>query len=112
MADPLGPDRYRIRREGGIVFRVPIAADRTRVFDPCRALARALAIGVLEHAGECYLGIAVDGDEQRIVAAKRLRVDVDLDRWGADLRHCPEMRGHAAGLGTDEKDEIGAVDHA
>ena len=49
---------------------------------------------------------------KRIIAAERFRLDVDLDRRRADLRHRPEMRGHAAGLGADEADEIGAVDRA
>ena len=63
-----------------------------------------------QHARQHDLGVAVDGGLQRIVAAERLRIDVDLDRRRADLRHRPEMRGHAAGLGADEADEVGAVD--
>src|SRR5262249_48659036 len=56
--------------------------------------------------------VAVDRSLERIVPSNRLSVDIDLDRRRADLRHCPEMRGHAAGFAADEADKVGTVDHA
>jgi hypothetical protein len=61
------------------------------------------------HARERRLGVAQHRRLQRVVPSERLRVDVDLDRRRADLRHRPEVRGHAAGLGADEADEVGCV---
>ena len=72
-----------------------------------RRVARWL-VDLAEHLDQHGLGVAEHAGLQRIIAAERLRLDVDLDRRRADLRHRPEMRGHAAGLGADEADEIGA----
>src|SRR6266699_3117926 len=67
---------------------------------------------MFEHFSERDLDIAIDGCLEWIIPSNRFGVDVDLDGRRADLRHRPEMRGHAAGLAADEADEIGAVDHA
>ena len=83
---------------------------------PCACATQALRLPALrlvagrQHLRERHLGVAVDARLQRIVQAERLRIDVDLDRRRADLRHRPEMRGHAAGRGADEADQIGRVD--
>ena len=83
-------------------------ADRLRLLDPACAGARARRVGLLEHPRERRLRVAETRGLQRIVAAERLGIDVDLDRRHADLRHRPEMRRHAAGLAADEADEVGA----
>ena len=72
------------------------------------ALARSAAVSM---RASVTLASPLTPASERIVAAERLGIDVDLDRRRADLRHRPEMRGHAAGLAADEADEIGAVDH-
>src|SRR5262249_24123556 len=111
-ADALGADRCGVGSQGRLILRRPFLADFWRVLDPGFAFAGTGTVGRCKHAGECDLGIAVDAGEERIIAASRLRIDANLDRRRADLRHRPEMRGHAAGLGADEAHEIGAIDHA
>src|SRR5262249_2778295 len=108
-ADAFGADGCGVRGQRRLILRRPFLADFLRGLAPGLAFAGAGAVGRCEHTRERDLGIAVDAGEERIIAADRLRIDVDLNRRRADLGHRPEMRGHAAGLGADEADEIGAV---
>src|SRR5271169_1487250 len=101
MTEPLRTDRDCIGFERGFTFLSPLAADFLRLADPSLAFARAGAVGSAKHARKRHLGIAIDRGGKRIIAAERLRVDVDLNRQSADFWHRPEMRGHAAGLGAD-----------
>ena len=108
-ANALGAYWCSVRGQHRSVFLRPFLADPLRLFDPGYALAGAGALGLSEHACERDLGIGIDAGQQRIIATDRLRIDVDLNRRRTDLRDCPEMRGHTAGLGSDETNEIGAT---
>ena len=108
-AQPLGADRHRVRAERVLVLRPPLRNEFLRLLHPGVALGGGLLVGQRHHARERRFGIAVDERFQRIVAAQAFRLDVDLDRARADLRHRPEMRGHAAGLAADEAHEVGLV---
>ena len=106
MTQPLRPDRHRVRCERRLIFLLPLAANRLRFGDPVFAFGGAGTINLRQHAGKCHFGVAVDSGEQRIIAAERFGLDVDLNRRRADLRHRPEMGRHAASLGADEADDL------
>ena len=106
-------DRHRVGLQQRLVFRVPLAAQRGDFLDPgCALLPRSTCRSGRASPPARVLASPSTLACKRIIAAERFRLDVDLDRRRADLRHRPEMRGHAAGLGADEADQIGAVDGA
>src|SRR5580704_13716456 len=69
-------------------------------------------IGTASDSSSWRYFAAYSSHRLRTVAAQGFGIDVDLDRRDPDLRHGPEVRGHAARLGADEEDEIGHGDDA
>ena len=112
VTKPLRPHRRRVGKKRRPIFLPPFAADRLHFADPSLASGGAGSIGLRQHPCKRDLGITVDGRRERIIAAERFRFDIDLDRRRTDLRHRPEMRGHATGLGADETNKVGGIDDA
>ena len=110
MADAFGPDRHGVGFQETSVVLPPRSDDPARTGDPIGAAAGRLAAGMIQHPVERQLRIGIHRSLERVVEAEGLGFDIDLDRRRADRRHLPEMRGHAAGLGADEADEVGLAD--
>src|SRR6202034_1161441 len=104
---PLGTHRYGVRFQCSAVLLVPLSADLSYGVKPGLALFGHVRIGVLEQTLKNRPCVAKDRGLERIVAANRLRINVDLNRGHTYLRSGPEIGRHPTCRGADETDEVG-----
>ena len=105
LAYPLGPHGGGVRVQERREFRPPRGAHRLNAREPRPAFGDFFRR--LRQFSERDFRVPDDRRLERVVAPEFLGVDVKLHRRDADFRHAPEVGGHAARLGADEKDEVG-----
>ncbi len=76
-----------------IIFFPPILVKFRNARGPRLALVPGRAIGQVQHTGQGYSGVTLDGCLQGIISAKGLGLDVDLNGRRADGGNRPDADG-------------------